>query len=88
MLLSIDSHDGASLRLYVMLDVDLKVCRESVYEKGSAILATGGSWELNGKVMAGWAALRPKRLNEVHNTKLDAIVSLMVKSRTRGLLKW
>lgn len=62
------------MRLYVMTSGEVKVDWEKTKENGWPILATGGTWELMGKVMDGMAAENRAASTSIQTTNKAAMI--------------
>jgi hypothetical protein len=80
-LLSRDSQLGPAERVYVSGRVEENVELEKVYENCSDTRATGGTWELIGKVIVGIASMRVPKMAAANRTNRIAILKYRIKKR-------
>ena len=72
--------------MYVMASGEVKVDSEKTKENGWPILATGGTWELTGKVIDGMAAEnRAASKTSIQTTNNAAMIPSYHKSRSQRM---
>jgi hypothetical protein len=80
-----DSHCGELASVYVSCEDGEKVEGEKTNEKGWPTLATGGTWEFIGKVIAGMAVASPTRRVIAHG-RIEGVMMLSWRETARRSL--